>query len=166
MSMSEETRREIDQLREEIRSIGATLRQLREDLSDVDKIKTGPQGEIDLEAWDKSEGLREEIRVVVMKREEVQARLNDLLRPFRAARIVPALRETGASVRELITEVRAVLPAGSSATPHLQVALDEAAAIDDEGHALGKVLDLFLFREVRGAVEEVLGVKVSNGTGG
>ena len=41
MSMSEETRRETDQLREEIRSIGAALRQLREDLSGVDRIKTG-----------------------------------------------------------------------------------------------------------------------------
>ena len=72
MSMSEETRRGIDQLREEIRSIGATLRQLREDLSEVEKVKTGPQGEIDLEAWDKAEGVREEMRVVVKKRDEVQ----------------------------------------------------------------------------------------------
>ncbi len=164
--MSEETRREIDQLREEIRSIGASLRQLREDLSEVERVKTGPQGEIDLEAWDKGEGVREEIRVVVRKRDEVQGRLNDLLRPFRAAKVVPALRETGASVRELITEVRAVLPPESSATPHLRDALDEAVAIEDDGTALGKVLDLFLFREVRGAVEQVLSVKLSNGTGG
>ena len=106
--MSEETRREIDQLREEIRSIGAALRQLREDLSGVDRIKTGPQGEIDLEAWDKAEGVREEIRVVLKKRDEVQARLNNLLRPFRAARVVPALRESGGTVKQLITEVRGV----------------------------------------------------------
>ena len=136
------------------------------DLSGVDRIKTGPQGEIDLGAWDRAEGVREEIRVVVKKRDEVQGRLNDLLRPFRAARVVPALRETGGSVKQLITEVRGVLPADSSATPHLEEALDEAAAIDDEGTALGRVLDLFLFREVRGAVEQVLGVKVSNGNGG
>ena len=62
--------------------------------------------------------------------------------------------------------MRAVLPAESSATPHLQRVLDGALAIEDEGSALGKVLDLFLFREVRGAVEQVLGVKVSNGNGG
>ena len=31
---------------------------------------------------------------------------------------------------------------------------------------LGRLLDLFLFGEVRGAVEQVLGVKVSNGNGG
>ena len=164
--MTDEVRHEIDDLREEIRQIGATLRQLREDLGEIEKIKTGPKGEIDLEAWDKAESVREAIRVVVAKRDEVQGRLNDLLRPFRAARIVPALRETGGTVKELITEVRAILPVASSATPHLREALDEAIGIDDEGHALGKVLDLFLFREVRGAVEEVLGVKVSNGNGG
>ncbi len=78
----------------------------------------------------------------------------------------PPSGRSGASGKELITEVRAVLPSESSATPHLQEALDEAHVIEDEGTALGKVLDLFLFREVRGAVEQVLGVKVSNGTGG
>ena len=166
MSMSDETRREIDMCREEIRSIGAALRQLREDLSGVDKIKTGPQGEIDLGAWDRAEGVREEIRVVVKKRDEVQGRLNDLLRPFRAARVVPALRESGGTVKQLITEVRGVLPSDSPATRHLKDALDEAIAIEDDGTALGRVLDLFLFREVRGAVEQVLGVSLSNGNGG
>ena len=164
--MTEEVRREIDQLREEIRSIGATLRQLREDLSEVEKVKTGPQGEIDLEAWDKGEEVRGQIQVVVARRDEVQGRLNDLLRPFRAARVVPALRETGGTVKQLITEVRGVLPPESSATPYLEEALDQALAVEDEGTALGRVLDLFLFREVRGAVEQVLGVKLSNGNGG
>ena len=164
--MTDAVRQEIDEIREEIRQIGATLRQLREDLTVIEKIKTGPKGEIDLEAWDKAESVREEIRVVVAKREEVQGTLNDLLRPFRAAKVVPALRETGGSVKELITEVRTLLPPESSATPHLQDALEEALAIDDEGQALGKMLDLFLFREIRGAVEQVLGIKVSNGSGG
>ncbi len=101
-----------------------------------------------------------------VQRSEVQGRLNDLLHPYRSAQIVPALRESGATVRELITEVQAVLPRESSATPHLEKALDEAVAIEDEGTALGKILDLFLFREVRGAVEQVLRVKVSDGNGG
>ena len=105
--MTEEVRREIDGLRSEIRQIGATLRQLREDLAEMERIKTGPKGEIDLEAWEKADGIREEVQVVVAKRGVVQGRLNDLLRPFRAARIVPALRESGGSVKELITEVRA-----------------------------------------------------------
>ena len=166
MPMSEETRREIDQLREEIRTIGATLRQLRQDLAEVDQVKSGPGGEIDLSLWNKGEEFREQVRVVISRREEVQGRLNDLLRPFRAARIVPALRETGGSVREFITEVRAVLPSESSATPHLREALDKAIGVDDEGHALGRILDLFMFREIRGAVEQVLAIKVSNGTGG
>ncbi len=165
MSMSEETRRDIDQLREELRTIGATLRQLREDLGAVDEMKSGPRGEIDLEAWNKGEEVREQIRVVISRREEVQGRLNDLLRPFRAARIVPALRETGGTVRDLIAEVRVALPRDSSATPHLQHELDEALGLEDEGHALRRLLDLFLFGEVRGAVELVLGVKVSNGNG-
>ncbi len=166
MSMSEETRRNIDQLREELRTIGATLRQLRDDVGAVDQMKSGPRGEIDLDAWNKGEEVREQIRGVISRREEVQGRLNDLLRPFRAARIVPALRETGGSVKELITEVRKVLPQERAATPHLQQELDEALGIEDEGHALGKLLDLLLFGEVRGAVEQVLGVKVSNGNGG
>ncbi len=69
-------------------------------------------------------------------------------------------------MREFITEVRAVLPPDSSATPHLREALDAAIGIDDEGLMLGKTLDLFMFREIRGAVEQVLGIKVSNGNGG
>ena len=69
-------------------------------------------------------------------------------------------------MREFITEVRAVLPMESSATPHLREALDAAMGIDDEGRALGRILDLFMFREIRGAVEQVLGIKVSNGNGG
>ena len=40
------------------------------------------------------------------------------------------------------------------------------AVREDEGHMLGRLLDLFLFGEVRGAVEQVLGVKVRNGNGG
>ena len=163
--MTEETRKKIDDLRQEIRDIGATRRQLREDLAEIEKIKTGPKGEIDLEAWEKAERIREVAQVVVAKREEVQGRLNDLLRPFRAARIVPVLRETGGSVRELITEVRKVLPQESAATPHLRQELDEALGLEDDGHMLGRLLDLFLFGEVRGAVEQVLGVKVSNGNG-
>ena len=115
---------------------------------------------------DKGEEVREQIRGVISRREVVQGRLNDLLRPFRAARIVPALRETGGSVKDLITEVRKVLPPESTATPHLQQELDEALGLEDEGHMLGRLLDLFLFGEVRGAVEQVLGVKVSNGNGG
>ncbi|MCZ6688703.1 MAG: hypothetical protein O7H41_03770 [Planctomycetota bacterium] len=166
MPMTQDVRRQIDQLREEIRTIGATLRQLREDLAEVDQVKSGPRGEIDLALWNKGEEVRHQIRVVISRREEVQGRLNDLLRPFRAARIVPALRETGGSVREFITEVRAVLPIESSATPHLREALDGAIGIDDEGHMLGKILDLFMFREIRGAVEQVLGIRVSNGNGG
>ncbi|MCZ6688968.1 MAG: hypothetical protein O7H41_05135 [Planctomycetota bacterium] len=31
--------------------------------------------------------------------------------------------------------------------------------------ALGKLLDLFLFREIRSAIKEVLGIEVSNGNG-
>ena len=54
----------------------------------------------------------------------------------------------------------------SSATPHLREALDAAIGIDDEGLRLGKILDLFMFREIRGAVEQALGIKVSNGNGG
>ena len=58
-----------------------------------------------------------------------------------------------------------MLPMESSATPHLREALDAAIGIDDEGLRLGKILDLFMFREIRGAVEQVLGIKVSNGNG-
>ena len=38
-------------------------------------------------------------------------------------------------------------------------------SIEDEGHGLGRLLDLFLFGEVRPAVEQVLGVRVTNGNG-
>ncbi len=93
--MTDEVRKEIDELRNEIRQIGATLKGFRKDLDEIDRIKTGPQGEIDLESWNRAEEVREKIRAVVSRREKVQARLNDLLRPFRAARVIPALRETG-----------------------------------------------------------------------
>ena len=166
MSMSEETRREIDQLRDTIREIGATLKQLRQERDEIDRIKTGPQGEIDLEAWSKAESTRGRIQATMTWRDEVQGRLNDLLRPFRARKVIPALQEHGATVKQLIEEVRAELPSESSATPHLRAALDQALTLDDDGHALGRLLDLFLFGEVRGAVESVLGVKVTNGTGG
>ena len=36
----------------------------------------------------------------------------------------------------------------------------------DDGDALERMLDLFMFREIRGAVEQVLGIKVSNGNAG
>ena len=54
----------------------------------------------------------------------------------------------------------------SSPTAHLQGVFDEALTIDDDGDASVKILDLFMFREIRGAVEQVLGIKVSNGNGG
>ncbi|MCZ6689786.1 MAG: hypothetical protein O7H41_09300 [Planctomycetota bacterium] len=38
--------------------------------------------------------------------------------------------------------------------------------VTDDGDALGRILDLFMFREIRGAVEQVLGIKVSNGNRG
>ena len=60
---------------------------------------------------------------------------------------------------------QAALPPDRRATPQLQAALDEALTLDDDGHALGKLLDLFLFGEVPGAIQEVLGIDVSNGTG-
>ena len=129
-------------------------------------MKSGPRGEIDLDAWNKGEEVREQIQRVIVRREEVQGRLNDLLRPFRAARIVSALRETGGTVKDLIAEVRKVLPQESSATPHLQQELDEALDLEDDGHALGKLLDLFLFGEIRGAVEGVLSIRVTNGMPG
>ena len=69
-------------------------------------------------------------------------------------------------IRELIGEVRKLLPPDSSATAHLQGVLDEALTINDDGDALGRILDLFMFREIRGAVEQVLGIKVSNGNAG
>ena len=144
--MTEEVRREIDGLRSEIRQIGATLRQLREDLAEIDRIKTGPKGEIDLESWNRAEEVREKIRVCQQRRDKVQWRLNSLLRPFRAARVVPALRETAGTVKDLLGEVRKLLPPDSLATPHLQGVLDEALTVDDDGDALGRILDLFMFR--------------------
>ena len=41
-----------------------------------------------------------------------------------------------------------------------------AAECVQKATVLGKILDLFMFREIRGAVEQVLGIKVSNGNGG
>ncbi|MCZ6603034.1 MAG: efflux RND transporter permease subunit [Planctomycetota bacterium] len=38
------------------------------------------------------------------------------------------------------------------ATAHPQRVLDEALTIKDGGDALGRILDLFMFREIRGAV--------------
>ena len=166
MPMSQEERQEIDELRETIRGIGATLKHLRQEKEELDRVKTGPNGEIDLEAWSKAEAVRGKIQATKAWRGEVQGRLNDLLRPFRARKVIPALQEHGATVTQLIEEVRTALPAESRATPHLQRALDEALTFEDEGTALGKLLDLFLFGEVRGAIQEVLGIDVSNGTGG
>ena len=51
-------------------------------------------------------------------------------------------------------------------SPSLRPGVNLEDVREDEGHMLGALLDLFLFREVRGAVEQVLGVKVSNGNGG
>ena len=166
MPMSEEVRREIDQLREEIRQIGATLKGLRQDLDELDRVKTGPQGEIDLEGWNKAEEVRQKVRDCVVRREEVQGRLNDLLRPFRAARVVPALREKGMSVKELIEAVRGSIPDEGPAGQHLRPVLVEALEIDDEGQALGRLLDQFLWWEVRSEVQRVLGIEVRNGNGG
>ena len=90
MSMSEEVRQEIDQLRDTIREIGATLKQLRQERDELDGIKTGPQGEIDLEAWSKAEAVRGKIQATMVLREEVQGRRNDLLRPYRAKKVIPA----------------------------------------------------------------------------
>ena len=163
--MTEEVRKEIDELREEIRQIGATLKGLRQDLDEVERVKTGPRGEIDLDAWNQAEEVRQKIRDCESRRDEVQARLNDLLRPFKAKKVVPALREKGISVRELLTAVKEGVPAESPSARYLRVALDEAMAIEDDGTALGKLLDLFLFGEVRRTVEQVLGIQASNGNG-
>ena len=163
--MTDEVRQEIDQLREEIRQIGATLRRLREDLAEIEKVKTGPQGEIDLEAWNQAEEIRGKIRDCMSRRDEVQGRLNDLLRPFRAKKIVPVLRAKGIGVKEFLEAVKAALPTDAPSTRHLVAEMDEAIGLEDDGQALGKLLDLFLFGEVRGAIKEVLGIEVSNGNG-
>ncbi len=54
---------------------------------------------------------------------------------------------------------------GQPASP-LQHGVELEDVRKDEGHMLGRLLDLFLFGEIRGAGEQVLGVKVSNGNGG
>ncbi len=54
----------------------------------------------------------------------------------------------------------------SQPSPSLQPGVDLDRVREDKGHMLGRLLDLRQFREVRGAVEQVLGVKVSNGNGG
>ena len=79
--------------------------------------------------------------------------------------MIPALRERGISVRELIQSVREAIPKDSPSARYLETALDDALGIEGEGRAFGKVLDLFLFGEVRGTVEQVLGIQVSNGNG-
>jgi hypothetical protein len=163
--MTDEVRQEVDQLREEIRQIGATLKGLRQDLDEINRIKSGPQGEIDLGAWNEAEAVRDKIRDCCVRRDHVQGRLNDLLRPFRAKKVVPVLRDKGISVQELVQSVRDRIPEESPSARHLLEVLDEALGIKDEGHALGKLLDVFLFGEIRGAVEEVLGIEVSNGNG-
>ena len=166
MPMSQEERQEIDEVRETIRGIGATLKHLRQEKEELDRIKTGPQGEIDLEAWSKAEAAKGKIQATKLWRAEVQGRLNDLLRPYKANKVIPALEETGASVPELLQEIRAALPPESEAAPYLREELGEALTLDDNGRMLGKLLDLFLFREIRGAIKEVLGIDVSNGNGG
>ena len=163
--MTEEVRKEIDELREEIREIGATLKGLRQDLREAEEIKSGPRGEIDLKEWNKAEGIQDKIRDCKSRRDVVQARLNDLLRPFKANKVVPALRERGISVRELLTAVKEGVPDESPSARYLRAALDEAMAIENDGTALGKLLDLFLFGEVRSTVEQVLGIQASNGNG-
>ena len=70
------------------------------------------------------------------------------------------------SVRELLTAVKEGVPDESPSARYPRAALDEAMAIKDKGTALGKLLDLFLFGEVRSTVEKVLGANVSNGNGG
>ena len=52
----------------------------------------------------------------MLLRNEVQGRLDDLRRPFRAKKVIPALQEHGATVTQLIEEVQPELPFGSSST--------------------------------------------------
>lgn len=68
-------------------------------------------------------------------------------------------------MRELLERVRDGVPDESPSARYLRAALDEAMAIEDEGTALGRLLDLFLFGEVRGTVEQVLEIQASNGNG-
>ena len=68
-------------------------------------------------------------------------------------------------MRELLTAVKEGVPAESPSARYLRAALGEAMAIENDGTALEKLLDLFLFGEVRSTLEQVLGVKVSNGNG-
>ncbi len=51
-------------------------------------------------------------------------------------------------------------------SPSLQPGVELEDVRRDESHRLGRLRDRFLFEEVRRAVEQVLGVKVSNGNGG
>ena len=95
--MTDEVRKEIDQLRSIIRKIGATLKGLRLRLKQVEAMKTGPRGEIDIESWNRAEHVRERIQGRKARREKVQGRLNDLLRPFKAKKVIPVLREKGSS---------------------------------------------------------------------
>jgi hypothetical protein len=163
MPMSEETRKTIDRLRAIIRTIGATLKGLHRRLDEIEDTKTGPGGEIDLKLWKDAEHVRERIQGRCERRDKVQARLNDLLREYRANRVVPALREKGMPVRDLIAAVQAAIPSENRSSRKLRAALDEALATEDEGRALGKLLDLFLYGEVRGPVGEILGIELSNG---
>ena len=77
--------------------------------------------------------------------------------------LILALREKGLSVKAFLKSVRDMIPQESPSARHLLGVLDEALIMDDEGRSLGLLLDQFLFGEVRRAVEEVLGVEVSNG---
>ena len=47
------------------------MKGLRQDLREPEKIKTGPRGEIDLEAWNQAEGIRDKIRDCESRRDEV-----------------------------------------------------------------------------------------------
>ncbi len=68
---------------------------------------------------------------------------------------------------EIAAACTAPTESGSGLRTYLIVSdLDAAIDIDDEGLMLGRILDLFMFREIRGAIEQVLGIKVSNGNGG
>ena len=164
--MSEKTRKAIDEHRQEIREIGAALKGLRQELDDLDRIKSGPRNEIDLDAWKQADEVRAKIRDCKSRRDTVQAELNDLLRPFRADKVIPALRKKEIAVKDLIKSVKAAIPEASEAADHLHAALDDALALADDGQALGRLLDLFLFKEIRGPVCEILGIEIGNGNGG
>ena len=163
--MSDETRETIDHLRAIIRKIGVSLKALRNRLDEIEKVKTGPRGEIDLDEWNRADHVQERVKARTRRRNRVQTKLNDFLRPYKARRVIPVLREKGIPVRTFLERVREALAIESPYPRHLIAEIDEALALDDEGQALGKLLDLFLFGEIRGAVEKILGVKVSNGNG-